>query len=236
MKKLFSILVSVSLLVSLTACGGDEADGDNPFAGMWCLAGFDLYYEFQEDDNLTVYLYGEEVASGTYTRTADGTGTVTMDGETTDLALDDAGELAMTGSDGEVYQLYPSTREEMLASTPAMDDGTWESFEEDGGYVEEGSFEEGGYEEGADAPAIASDHNDKLGGRWLNESAGFYLDFDGDTAVTVSSGDESAPGSYAFDGQTILLERDGSYEYGYPDEDGNLLFETLPGYFSYVGD
>lgn len=98
--------------------------------------------------------------------------------------------------------------------------------------VEDGPSYEELYRANHDASAGGTD---LLWGDWYNDEADVSLLFCSDGTFAYSDGSDDIYGTYSFDGEEIVLEsEEGVTETGWMDEDGDLIFENLDGWFYYV--
>ncbi len=87
-------------------------------------------------------------------------------------------------------------------------------------------------------PEIASDsaYIDASSLGWYNETLEMTLNIFADNSLTLTDGTDTASGDFEFNGVNITLSADGDTLAGCIDADGDIVFDELDGYFTFMGD
>lgn len=213
MKKLLTVLLALALVLSLAACSGNGETPTNETPDLPSKAPTTDDYDsdpfagswlLEEDGEFIIFSFYEE------------SGIVVMNDGDGEYRYGDYNWFG-DGS-GFIYVLDDVLDVEVSGSDSIMiSDEYGDSY-----YLDWYGF------------TYESDHAE-LEGTWRNDNEGLQLWFDGDCGFEMTDGTQTAEGVYTFDGVfLVLISSDFDAEEGEMDSDGDLVFDTLEGYFEYV--
>ncbi len=84
MKKIVALTLVLVMVLALCACGGSSDSDKNPAVGTWKISGL-----FESGEDYTEYMDAFGFTGLAIVLNEDGTGSMTMDGETADIKWED---------------------------------------------------------------------------------------------------------------------------------------------------